>query len=57
MGGCENIVTTAFSIFLTCPELVQLDRQTGIAMQISHNSFYAYEMQLSGERLFLYGHR
>lgn len=31
MGGCENMAVAAFSIYLTCPELVKLNRQSGVA--------------------------
>lgn len=57
MGGCENMVVTTFSIFLTCPELVELNRQAGGVQRVIHNSFYVYEMRLAGERIFLYGHQ
>jgi hypothetical protein len=57
MGGCEKMLVSASSIYLTCPELVKLNKQSGVAEKVSRNNFYAYEMELSDRRLFLYGHQ
>jgi hypothetical protein len=48
MGGCENMAVSSFSVYLTCPELVKLNRQNGAAEQTARNNFYAYEMRLLG---------
>ena len=51
------MVVSPSSIYLTCPELVKLNKQSGAAEKVSRNSFFAYEIKLSGRRLFLYGHQ
>ena len=57
MGGCENLLMTQFHLYLTCPELIQFSRGSGQPLKMQHNSFYPYAIELTGERLFLYGHQ
>jgi len=45
VGGCRNLVVTSYHIYLTCPELIQLSRDTGLVKLVSHNSFSPYEMK------------
>jgi hypothetical protein len=48
---------TSFRFYLTCPELVQLDKESGSAIQVTHLDFYAVEVSMQGERLYLFGRR
>lgn len=55
MSRCENLVLLSLSIFVTCPELVQIDRQSKQIMRVVHNTFYPYFMEHVNLRLYLYG--
>jgi hypothetical protein len=55
MGGCENLVVTPDYIYLTCPELVQLNRTTMAIENIMLNSFYPYAVNHTTERIYLFG--
>ena len=56
MGGCQHFIVTAMNIYLTCPELLILNKK-GVPVDKKHNSFYPYQISLIGERIFIFGYQ
>jgi hypothetical protein len=55
VSGCSNLVVLPLSLYVTCPELIEIDRANQQVVRIIHNSFYPYKMEFAKERLYLYG--
>ena len=51
------MIVTSETIFLTCPELIQMSRSKGQVLISKHNNFYPFDIAYNGKRIFLFGYQ
>lgn len=44
VSGCNNIIVLAYSIFVTCPELIEIERDSYKVRSMIHNTFSPSKM-------------
>lgn len=49
------MVVAAHYIYMTCPELIQINRKTFKIENVIHNSFSPYAINHTEQRLYLFG--
>lgn len=51
------MIVTAEEIYLTCPELIRMNRAKGKVEISKYNSFYPFDIAYNSKRVFLFGHQ